>query len=122
MAALATLLTVELASTELIVTNDGFFNKALAMAAKEQGKKPEQLQQEAAALATQFTPMLLGGDPSSLQVAAALGAFIRDPKSLSVMVKGRNGPLKITDLDFEQPMMMLQKVEISAAANGVAKR
>ena len=122
MAALATLLTIELASTELIVTNDGFFNKALAMAAKEQGKKPEQLQQEAGALATQFTPMLLGGDPSSLQVAAALGAFIRDPKSLSVMVKGRNGPLKITDLDFEQPMMMLQKVEISAAANGVAKR
>ena len=55
-------------------------------------------------------------------LAAALGAFIRDPKSLSVMIRGKTGPLKVTDLDFDQPLMMLQKVEISAAANGVAKR
>jgi hypothetical protein len=122
MAALAALMTVEFASTELTIVNDGLIDKALAVAAKEQGKKPEQLQQEAAALATQFTPMLLGGDPASLQVAAALGAFIRDPKSLSVMIRGRQGPLKITDLNFDQPMMMLQKLDISAAANGIAKR
>ncbi len=122
MMAFATLMSVELASTELIITNDGLFNKGLAMVAKEQGKKPEQLQQEASSMATQFTPMLLGGDPSSLQIAAALGAFIRDPKSLSVMVRGKTGPLKVTDLDFDQPMMILQKLEITAAANGVAKR
>ena len=122
MMALAALMTIELASTELIVTNDGLVNKALVMAAKEQGKRPEQLQQEASSMATQFTPMLLGGDPASLQIAAALGAFIRDPKSLSVMIRGKTGPLKVTDLDFDQPLMMLQKVEISAAANGVAKR
>ena len=73
-------------------------------------------------MVTQFTPMLLGGDPASLQVAAALGAFIRDPKSLSVKVSGKDGPLKLTDLDFDQPMSILQELDITAAANGISKR
>jgi hypothetical protein len=73
-------------------------------------------------MVTQFAPMMLGGDPSSLQVAAALGAFIRDPKSLSVKVKGKDGPLKFTELDFDQPMSNLQDLEITAAANGISKR
>ena len=122
MAALAALMTVEFASTELRVINDGLIDKALVMAAKEQGKKPDQLKKEAGAMVTQFTPMLLGGDPSSLQVAAALGAFIRDPKSLSVTVKAKDGALKFTDLDFDQPMSILQELDISAAANGIIKR
>lgn len=122
MAALAALMTVEFASTELTIVNDGLIDKALAVAAKEQGKKPDQLKKEAGAMVTQFAPMMLGGDPSSLQVAAALGAFIRDPKSLSVKVKGKDGPLKFTDLDFDQPMSILQDLEISAAANGISKR
>ena len=122
MAALATLMTVEFASTELTIVNDGLIDKALAMAAKEQGKKPEQLKKEAGAMVTQFAPMMLGGDPSSLQVAAALGAFIRDPKSLSVKVSGKDGPLKFTDMDFDQPMSILQDLEITAAANGISKR
>ncbi len=122
MAALAALMTIELASTELSLTNDGLIDKALVMAAAEQGKKPEQLKKEAGAMVTQFTPMLLGGDPASLQVAAALGAFIREPKSLSVKVKGKEGPLKFTDLDFDQPMTILQQVDITAAANGITKR
>ena len=122
MAALATLMTVEFVSTELNVVNDGLIDKALAMAAKEQGKKPEQLKKEAGAMVTQFAPMMLGGDPSSLQVAAALGAFIRDPKSLSVKVSGKDGPLKFTDPDFDQPMSILQELDITAAANGISKR
>ena len=122
MAALAALMTVEFASTEIIIVNDGLIDKGLALAAKEQGKKPEQLKKEAGAMVTQFAPMMLGGDPSSLQVAAALGAFIRDPKSLSVKVSGKDGPLKFTDLDFDQPMSILQDLEITAAANGISKR
>jgi hypothetical protein len=122
MAALATLMTVEFTSTELTIVNDGLIDKALAVAAKEQGKKPEQLKKEAGAMVTQFAPMMLGGDPSSLQVAAALGAFIRDPKSLSVKVSGKDGPLKFTDMDFDQPMSILQDLEITAAANGISKR
>jgi hypothetical protein len=122
MAALAALMTIEFASTELTIVNDGLIDKALAMAAKEQGKKPQDLKKEAGALVTQFTPMLLGGDPASLQVAAALGAFIRDPKSLSVKVSGKDGPLKLTDLDFDQPMSILQELDITAAANGISKR
>ena len=122
MAALATLMTVEFASTELTIVNDGLIDKALVMAAKEQGKKPDQLKKEAGAMVTQFAPMMLGGDPSSLQVAAALGAFIRDPRSLSVKVSGKDGPLKFTDMDFDQPMSILQDLEITAAANGISKR
>ncbi len=122
MAALAALMTVEFASTELTIVNEGLIDKALVVAAKEQGKKPDQLKKEAGAMVTQFAPMMLGGDPSSLQVAAALGAFIRDPKSLSVKVSGKDGPLKFTDLDFDQPMSILQELEITAAANGISKR
>jgi hypothetical protein len=122
MAALAALMTIEFASTELTIVNDGLIDKALAMVAKEQGKKPQDLKKEAGAMVTQFTPMLLGGDPASLQVAAALGAFIRDPKSLSVKVSGKDGPLKLTDLDFDQPMSILQELDITAAANGISKR
>ena len=122
MAALAALMTVEFASAELTIGNDGLIDKALVAVAKEQGKKPEQLKKEAGAMVTQFTPMLLGGDPASLQVAAALGAFIRNPKNLSVTVKGKDGPLKFTDLDFDQPMSILQELEIGAAANGLSKR
>ena len=122
MAALATLMTVEFASTELTVVNDGLIDKALAMVAREQGKKPDQLKKEAGAMVTQFAPMMLGGDPSSLQVAAALGAFIRDPRSLSVKVSGKDGPLKFTDMDFDQPMSILQELDITAAANGITKR
>ena len=122
MAALAALMTIEFANTELSVTNDGLLDKALVMAAKEQGKKPDQLKKEAGAMVTQFTPMLLGGDPASLQVAAALGAFIRDPRSLSIKVSGKDGPLKFTDLDFDQPMSILQELDITAAANGITKR
>ncbi len=122
MAALATLMTVEFASTELTIVNEGLIDKALAVAAKEQGKKPEQLKKEAGAMVTQFAPMMLGGDPASLQVAAALGAFIRDPRSLSVKVSGKDGPLKFTDMDFDQPMSILQELDITAAANGISKR
>jgi hypothetical protein len=122
MAALATLMTVEFASTELTIVNEGLIDKALVMAAREQGKKPEQLKKEAGAMVTQFAPMMLGGDPSSLQVAAALGAFIRDPRSLSVKVSGKDGPLKFADMDFDQPMSIVQDLEITAAANGISKR
>ncbi len=122
MAALATLMTVEFVSTELTIVNDGLIDKALAMVAKEQGKKPDQLKKEAGAMVTQFAPMMLGGDPSSLQVAAALGAFIRDPRSLSVKVSGKDGALKVSDLDFDQPMSILQELEITAAANGITRR
>jgi hypothetical protein len=122
MAALGALMTVEFASTELTIVNEGIIDKALAVAAKEQRKKPEQLKKEAGAMVTQFAPMMLGGDPASLQVAAALGAFIRDPKSLSVKVSGKDGPLKFTDMDFDQPMSILQELDITAAANGISKR
>ena len=43
MAALAALMTIEFASTELTIVNDGLIDKALAMVAKEQGKNPDEL-------------------------------------------------------------------------------
>ena len=114
------LMNVDLVSTQLNVTNSGLFEKGIALVAKQQGKTTDALKAEWGAMVTQFAPMLLGGDPSSLKVAAALNTFVRDPKSLSITVKGKKGPVKIATLNFQEPMSLMQAFAFDAAANGAA--
>ena len=105
------------------VKNSGILEKVLVSIANEQGKKPEELRQEASMMVTQFTPMFMGGDPASLQVAAALGTFIRDPKSLTIGVRAKGAPIPFASMmSAGNPMSLLQLVAISASANGEAPR
>jgi hypothetical protein len=71
---------------------------------------------------TQLTPIFMGGDPASLQVAGALGAFIRDPKSLTVGIRAKGAPIPFASMMGGNPMGLLQLVAITASANGEKPR
>lgn len=104
------------------VKNSGVLEKLLVSVANEQGKKPEELRQEMSTTVTQLTPIFMGGDPASLQVAGALGAFIRDPKSLTVGIRAKGAPIPFASMMGGNPMGLLQLVAITASANGEKPR
>lgn len=63
-------------------------------------------------------PMLMGGDPAALKLSEALSAFVTQPKSLSISLKGKKGPINFTDLSkLADPSALLSQVEITAVAN-----
>ncbi len=119
---LLALLNTQFISTELVINNAGIFEKGVQALATEQGKKPDELRQEASATVMQFTPLLMGGDPSSLQIAGAVGEFIKNPKSLNLSVKAKGAPLAFSSINMGNPMGLLQLVTITASANGAAPR
>jgi hypothetical protein len=107
-----------IASLEIKLVNSGIFEKALAFYAKQQGATPEALKQQVAAAATQMVPMLLGGSPDSLKVAAEAQKFIASPKNLTVSLKAKDAPLKASDfMGAGDPTAILGKIDISAIAN-----
>jgi hypothetical protein len=116
---MAALMNVDLASTEVRVVNAGAFEKALAFVAQQQGAPSETLKTQWSAMATQLVPMMLGGDASATQVGAAIASFINNPKSLTVTIKGKTGPVKIANLAaMSDPTALLQLVNLSAVAEG----
>jgi hypothetical protein len=108
-----------IASLEIKLVNAGMFEKALAFYAKQQGSTPDALKQQVAAATTQMVPMLLGGSPDSLKVAAEAQKFINTPKNLTVSVKAKGDPLKAADFmgAAGDPTAILGKIDISAVAN-----
>jgi hypothetical protein len=66
----------------------------------------------------QMAPLFLGGDPSSLKVAAETQKFIDSPKNLTVSIKAKNGALKAADFaGISDPAAFVGKLDIAAAAN-----
>ncbi len=117
-ARLEALLGCGVASLELRLVNAGLFEKALALAAKQQGVTPLALSQQWSALVGQMAPVLLAGSPSALKAAAETQRFIASPHSLTVALKAKDGPLKASDLaGISDPAAFLDKVDITAKAN-----
>lgn len=106
-----------IASLEIRLVNSGLFEKALAFYAKQEGTTPEALKQQVAATAAQMVPLMLGGAPESLKVAAEAQKFINSPKNLTVSLKAKGAPLKAADFMGGDPSAILGKVDISAVAN-----
>ncbi|HLJ70890.1 MAG TPA: hypothetical protein VKU03_06195 [Roseiarcus sp.] len=106
-----------IASLEIKLVNSGLFEKSLAFYAKQQGATPEALKQQIAATAAQMVPLMLGGAPDSLKVAAEAQKFINSPKNLTVSLKAKGAPLKAADFMAGDPSAILGKVSISAIAN-----
>jgi hypothetical protein len=106
-----------IAALEVKIVNAGLFEKALAYYAKEQGTTPDELRQQVSAAAVQMTPLMLGGDPSSLTLAAETKKFIDNPKNLTISIKAKGAPLKAADFMTDDPSALVAKVDISAAAN-----
>jgi len=106
-----------IAGLEVKIVNAGLFEKALAYYARQEGTTPDQLRQETAAAVIQMAPLMLGGDPSALKLAAETKKFIDNPKNLTVSIKAKGAPLKAADFMADDPSALVAKVDISAAAN-----
>jgi len=117
-ARMAALVGCSISSLEIKVVNSGLFEKALALVAKQQGASADALKQQWSAMTGQMAPLFLGGDPSSLKVAAETQKFIDSPKNLTVSIKAKNGALKAADFaGISDPAAFVGKLDIAAAAN-----
>lgn len=112
------LLEAGVASIEVRLVNSGLFDKALDYYAKQEGVAPDKLRGQWSAMVGQMTPVMLGGSPSGVALAAEAQKFIAAPKNLTVSVKAKAGALKAGDfMAISDPTEIVGKLEISAAAN-----
>ena len=112
------LLEAGVASIEVRLVDSGLFDKALDYYAKQEGVAPDKLRGQWSATVGQMTPVILGGSPSSLALAAEAQKFVAAPKNLTVSVKAKAGALKAGDfMAISDPTEFVGKLEISAAAN-----
>jgi hypothetical protein len=112
------LLEAGVASLEVKLVNGGLFDKALAYSAKQQGVAPDALRAQWSAMVGQTAPVLLGGSPASIALAAEAQKFIADPKNLTVTVKAKSGALKAGDfMAIGDPSEFVDKLDVAAAAN-----
>ncbi|MGA2795129.1 MAG: hypothetical protein ABSE69_16685 [Roseiarcus sp.] len=108
----------EISSLEIKFVNSGVFEKAVAYYAHQQNTTPEALRQQWAAVAGQMLPVMLGGDPAALKVAAEAQKFIAAPTSLTIALRPRAEALKFTDfMAMGDPTALLAKINIEASAN-----
>lgn len=101
-------------SLELRVVNAGVFEKTLAYAARDKTKTPTQLVAEWKAITGAMLPALAGGDPVGAAAAQALGRFLDNPRSLTISIRGKSGPVKVVELfTASNPMAVLQKTDMA---------
>ena len=82
------------------------------------GKTPAALRSEWAMMAGGLLPLLTGGDPAGFRIAEAVSAFIREPRSFSVSMKGKAGPLRFMDFAaMSDPATFFSKVDLTVVAN-----
>ena len=106
------------ASIEIKLVNSGLFEKALAYTAKQQGLSPDKLRAQWSAMIGQVAPVMLGGSPAGLALAAEAQKFVAAPKNLTVTAKAKSGALKASDfMAIGDPTEFAGKLDISAAAN-----
>jgi hypothetical protein len=69
-------------------------------------------------MATQMIPALLGGHPSSTQIADQVSKFIADPKALVISARPKDGSLAFMDaFGLMDPTAFLAKVDVAVVAN-----
>lgn len=99
---------------ELRVANAGVFEKVVAHVGRDQNKTPAQLVAEWKAITGAMLPALAGGDPVGAAAAQAIGRFFDNPKSLTIAVKGKAGPVKVAELfAMSNPLAILQKANVT---------
>ncbi len=112
------MLSTEIARFSLRFSNSGLVEKAIDYYGRKQNRTPEQVKREFAALITGMGPMMMGGHPSSLALAQAVADFVRNPRSLSVLLVARGQPVRMQDVrDMQEPGALLKLFDLEAAAN-----
>jgi hypothetical protein len=115
---LAALFLANVSELEIRFVNEGLVDNGFAFAAVQQGKSAAALRAETSALAVQFLPMLLGGDPSSLPLAQSVQTFLKDSKNFTLTLKSRGAPLPLGRLSaIGDPATFLALVEVTLKSN-----
>lgn len=118
MARLGSLMQGDVSEFTVRFVNQGLFDKALNFYAASVNRPAADIKGEWSVAVTGMLPMILGGDPSALKLAEALTTFLRDPKNLTVTLKGKNGPVRFIEAaQIKDPATFMQKVSVTATAN-----
>lgn len=98
--------------------NEGLAEKAYAFVAAAQGKTAAALRSETSAMAVQLLPLLLGGDPQSLELAQSVQAFLNAPKNFNLTLKARGEAVPLAQLGaIRDPKTFLALVNVTLLAN-----
>jgi hypothetical protein len=116
---LMSLLGGSVSGLEVKFVDGGAAAKVLAFAAAQQGKTPDALKAETAAMAGQLIPMMLGGHPSAAKIAEQVSAFISNPKGITVSAKPKAGALPFMQaMTLLEPKAFLDAVDVAVLADG----
>lgn len=113
----AVLLTGTARAGSVTVTNRGGVEKAIALAASQTGKKPEQLRLELSTMAPVVMMLSLSDHPDAGAIVEAVGNFLKGLNELSLKARPADGDgLRLLELaeGAEDPETLLKKLRIEA--------
>ncbi|MGA2127741.1 MAG: hypothetical protein ABSG76_16500 [Xanthobacteraceae bacterium] len=114
-AAMRALADSELSHLAIRITNSGYFEQALAVAAAQEHKSPQQIRLKWTG-AIEALAMDPSGGPAMRKLNDAVAAFISDPKSVTVTLDARR-PVKLGELgEVRSPDALMELVDIDAKA------
>ena len=98
--------------------NAGLFEKAVDFFGSSQKMSPAAVRKQWSAMATQFIPFMLAGDPAGLKIASAVNAFIAQPTRLEIKATAKGEPIKFMDLAAmkDDPGELLARAQLDASA------
>ena len=110
---LAALMGADASMLELRFVNTGVFEKIVASVGKEQNKTPAALVAEWKAMSGMLAQAFGQGDPTFVRASDAAAKFLDNPRSMTISVKGKTGPVKFIELAaLKNPMELLGKVNV----------
>ncbi len=97
------------------VANAGLFDKVVAFASLSQGKTPASVKDDWRAIIAQ-APLLFSGAPAIAIMAKELERFVVDPKVLTLTIKGKGAPLKLSEfVHIEDPTDFLNRLDVTGS-------
>lgn len=115
---LMALLGSSVSELRLSLINRQLVDSLLTYGAQARGVAPEALKAQASATAAQLLPLLLGGDPSSLDIAQSVQTFLKDPRNFTLRLKSRGAPVPLARMSaIKDPASFLALVEIQLEVN-----
>jgi hypothetical protein len=103
-------------SLDLTVENQGLFERALAEAARKQGKAPDDLRREYGMAAAVAVPAMLGGSPAARNLGQAVARFIAKPGRLRISARSKEATgLGVSDMALlGNPSAIFDKLDVTA--------
>lgn len=103
----------------LKIDNTGLAEKLLAMQARQQGRKPDDLRKELGSMAALGIPAILGPSDESKAISGAVSKFLTKPKTIAIDLTAKNaGGIGIPDMaTMGDPQAALKLVNVKASAS-----